>query len=330
MSPPPPRSIRGNAAWVQYKTPSRFTSIIRRHSVVSAPLTGPSSITPALFTRMCSPPSSSCAVRMNRWAWSSSPTSTSCTRQGPASFLEMTSRRSVRRAPIATPAPACDSASAVAAPMPEEAPVTAATRPSRGPAIGPILFGSGQGARAQGELQLEAPVRVVEAGAEHLPEAREAVTNRLWVHVEGAGHGLRPAAVAQPGIQRGAQAIAGELGLTVERSERLACHVAGEPAVGAQQQRQVVALRQQQVVAVLDRSLPRQAQHLPRPREAQRGVRPRDGRPERGARAERPGARAACRVRRDRGPAPLPPAVRAPRGRWARAALRGGRPARRP
>ncbi len=112
-----------------------FTCTIRRHSSVSAPSTGPSSITPALFTSPCRPPSSECARSTNARAWSSSPTSASIATARPPSPSIRSARasiRSARRAPSATAAPAPASASAVASPMPEEAPVMATTRPSSG------------------------------------------------------------------------------------------------------------------------------------------------------------------------------------------------------
>ena len=56
MWPPPESRIAGIASRVQYRRPSMLTSTIRCHSLMSAPSTGPSSITPALLTRMWSPP----------------------------------------------------------------------------------------------------------------------------------------------------------------------------------------------------------------------------------------------------------------------------------
>src|SRR5215211_270300 len=56
MSPPPPSRSSGSAAWVQYRRPSRFTSIMRRQCSVSASSTRPRSITPALLTSASRPP----------------------------------------------------------------------------------------------------------------------------------------------------------------------------------------------------------------------------------------------------------------------------------
>jgi len=120
----------GSAAWVQYRRPSRLTSIIRRQSSVSAPATGPSSITPALLTSPSRPPNPSFAPSTNARAWDSSVTSVSIASALPPSpviFPASASIRSARRAASATEAPSAASASAVASPIPDEAPVIATT-----------------------------------------------------------------------------------------------------------------------------------------------------------------------------------------------------------
>jgi hypothetical protein len=107
---------------------------MRRHSLVSAPITGPSSITPALFTSTSSRPSSSFVRVMNAFAWASSVTSVSIASARPPSPVirsASASMRSERRAASDTAAPACASVIAVASPIPDEAPVMAATRPDR-------------------------------------------------------------------------------------------------------------------------------------------------------------------------------------------------------
>ena len=134
MWPLPCSPMMGSAACVQYRRPSRFTSIIRRHSLVSAPITGPSSITPALLTRMSRRPSSSFVRVTNAFACASSVTSVSIASARPPSpsmRLASSSIRSLRRAASDTAAPARASVTAVASPMPDEAPVIAATRPER-------------------------------------------------------------------------------------------------------------------------------------------------------------------------------------------------------
>ena len=72
MWPLPCSPMIGSAACVQYRRPSRFTSIIWRHSLVSAPITGPSSITPALLTSTSRRPSSSLVRVTNAFACASS------------------------------------------------------------------------------------------------------------------------------------------------------------------------------------------------------------------------------------------------------------------
>ena len=56
MCPPPRAFMIGRAAWVAYIRPRTLTCIMRRQSSVSASRMGPSSITPALLTRMSRPP----------------------------------------------------------------------------------------------------------------------------------------------------------------------------------------------------------------------------------------------------------------------------------
>src|SRR3954454_12806576 len=136
MCPRPASRISGSAACVQYRSPSRLTFTMVRHWSVGAPSTGPSSITPALFTRMSRPPSCECASVTNACALSSSATSTGSASARPPSPSILSAsevRRSSRRAPSATTAPAPASASAVASPIPDEAPVIAATVPSSAP-----------------------------------------------------------------------------------------------------------------------------------------------------------------------------------------------------
>ena len=117
-----------------------MTSSIRRHCSVGAPATGPSSITPALLTRMSRPPSSSLVRVTKAFACSSSVTSVSIASALPPSpsiRSARSSRRSLRRAASETAAPSAARASAVASPIPEEAPVIAATLPSSGPTARP-------------------------------------------------------------------------------------------------------------------------------------------------------------------------------------------------
>src|SRR4051794_24830250 len=49
--------------------------------------------------------------------------------------------------------------------------------------------------RPERQLELEAPIRILEDLAEELPQPGEPVADRLWVEVERAGHRRRVAAV---------------------------------------------------------------------------------------------------------------------------------------
>src|SRR5262245_21127595 len=123
----------GSAAWAQYNSPSTLSSTIRCHSVRGAPAAGPSSITPALLTSVSSRPSSATVRSMVSAACCSPVTSASSTRAVPPSARMVAareSRRSLRRAATATAAPCPARASAVASPIPLDAPVTRATVPS--------------------------------------------------------------------------------------------------------------------------------------------------------------------------------------------------------
>ena len=98
------------------------------------PVTGPSSITPALLTRM-STPAELLARALDERARAAPRrvTSTSIAAARPPSDSirsRSDSSRSARRAPSATAAPSRASATAVASPMPDDAPVTSATLPS--------------------------------------------------------------------------------------------------------------------------------------------------------------------------------------------------------
>src|SRR4051812_39555506 len=138
MWPPPASPMIGSAAWVQYRRPSRLTLIMRCQCSTSAPATGPSNITPSLLIRMSSPSSAAADSSTNERAAAWSVTSTSWTWTVPPSRpirSASASRRSRRRAPAATAAPWLASACTVASPIPDEAPVTTALRPSREPAI---------------------------------------------------------------------------------------------------------------------------------------------------------------------------------------------------
>src|SRR5436190_11093834 len=109
-------------------SPSRLAPTIRRHSSVSAPVIGPRSITPALLTSTSTRPSSDFARSMSECAAASSETSHVTASASPPMREASASMRSERRAASTTPNPASARATAVASPIPDEAPVTTATR----------------------------------------------------------------------------------------------------------------------------------------------------------------------------------------------------------
>ncbi len=120
----------GIVAAVQYRTPFMFTSIIWSHSLTLRFLKKLSGMRPALFIKISIVPhffttastkesQSDFFVTSNFWTKTSPPFF--------AIWLFNASSLSVRRAPIATFAPAFESASAVASPIPLLAPVTTAT-----------------------------------------------------------------------------------------------------------------------------------------------------------------------------------------------------------
>ena len=121
--------MAGSTAWVMHVRPRTLVAIIRRQSSVSAPTTGPSSISPAALTSTSTPPSSE-EVRSTAAArLASSLTSISRARAvppAPRTSCTTEATRSARRAPSATEAPARARARAVAAVLVEQALPTAA------------------------------------------------------------------------------------------------------------------------------------------------------------------------------------------------------------
>jgi hypothetical protein len=124
------RTRKGRAAWVTLSTPRTLTSTICSHSLMGVPSAGPSSITPALLTRVSSLPSPATAASTAAVAPSALVTSACSTRAWPESArmaAASSSSLSRRRATKATAAPSAASLRAVAAPMPLLAPVTSTT-----------------------------------------------------------------------------------------------------------------------------------------------------------------------------------------------------------
>src|SRR5215210_6540071 len=191
MCPPCCSFITAMAASVAYRSPRTFTSNIWRHWSERPFSILESSITPALFTRMSTRPSSSLACRTRACAASSSVTSHSTeSALPPLPLIRSTSSesRSFRRAATTTDAPSAANASAVASPMPLDAPVITATLPSSfatGNSFpsdcarkGTALAGSGNlafGGAGEPEVS-ERPVRVVkgsQGARRHKQEGQE-------------------------------------------------------------------------------------------------------------------------------------------------------------
>ena len=163
-----------------------------------------------------------------------------CTSVGPSRLSASASSRSVRRAPSATLAPASDRARAVASPIPEEAPVTAATRPSSGPGMAARCYPAIRRAR-RASSSSKRPSGSSRRVPEQLAQPRQPVAHGLRVHVQRLRDRLGAPAVAKPGVEGRAEPLAREVGLGLERRERRLGHVARQAAVGAEQQRQLVA-----------------------------------------------------------------------------------------
>src|SRR5579863_1888106 len=115
--------MAGASAATRRCAPSRFTSTVWAKSLGEVRSAVPGSAWPALDTMMSMAPTSSPAARAN--------SSTECA-SPPASLMRAAtvSHLSTRRAPSTTGWPAAAKASAVAAPIPEEAPATTAPRRS--------------------------------------------------------------------------------------------------------------------------------------------------------------------------------------------------------
>src|SRR4051794_24879202 len=122
----------GSAAPATYTAPKKFTAMIRSASSAAWAAGFSPGLMPALFTTMSIPPKRCCASRTTSSAKARSDTSPG------AAMLSVderrhcsttSSRRSLRRATAITVAPRSASRRAVAAPMPDDAPVTTAIDP---------------------------------------------------------------------------------------------------------------------------------------------------------------------------------------------------------
>ena len=123
------------AAWAQYTVPSRLTSMMRSQSSSEIAITGPWLVRPArrmpaAFTSTSRRPQLSAMPSTARAACAGSETSRSTSRTCPPSALMVSATAaspSALRSQSATRSPRRARASAVARPMPDAAPVTAAT-----------------------------------------------------------------------------------------------------------------------------------------------------------------------------------------------------------
>jgi hypothetical protein len=123
--------IAGTTRRVMYIAPSRFTSTSRRSSSGAASSIRADMFWPALFTSRSIAPSADSAAPQNASTDAKSVTSSACANAVPPSAsicFATCSIRGTRRAPSATRQPWRASSSAVAAPIPDEAPVTIAVR----------------------------------------------------------------------------------------------------------------------------------------------------------------------------------------------------------
>ncbi len=120
--PSPEATSAGSRARVIRSVPSTFVSNIQRHASTSASATGSSPFAPpALLTSTRQ--SGTAATKASTESWSV----TSRRSAVPSTSAATAAQRSTLRAPSTTAKPDAASARAVAAPMPELAPVTTAT-----------------------------------------------------------------------------------------------------------------------------------------------------------------------------------------------------------
>ena len=132
---PPPRSrIIGTAARMAWTYPLRLTSKVLSHWLSPASRRGPKwGLVAALFTSTSIPPKASCARAISAWTSASRPVWQATASASPPAariFSATDSTPSSLRLASTTRAPAAPNASAIASPIPREAPVTTTTRPA--------------------------------------------------------------------------------------------------------------------------------------------------------------------------------------------------------
>ncbi len=137
IEPRPASTMRGMAAWQNWNVPVRFTRSTRSQSSGATSWLCSKRRMPALFTRTSSRPASSVAAATARGAVAASPTSparATMPAEAAAPFpmaSTASASASSSRSTATTVAPSSTSRCAVARPMPDAAPVTMATRPSK-------------------------------------------------------------------------------------------------------------------------------------------------------------------------------------------------------
>src|SRR6478736_5530168 len=141
--------------------PCTLTATIWSHSATGVSRAGPSSMTPALLTRVSSRPSSASVRSTAAAACSSLVTSASTTSAvppAPAIVAASSASRSRRRATRATAAPSAASLRAVAAPIPLLEPVIRATVPVSGVVMVDDARGNGRTRSSAMDFRLEVVV----------------------------------------------------------------------------------------------------------------------------------------------------------------------------
>ncbi len=185
-----PRASRidGSSAWVTATCPVRLTSIWRRKSSIGIVSSGLGRLTPALLTRPSSPsPARRRFAPQRRRSGSASVTSSisGVNRSDPASRSDSAS--SSRRTPAKTRQPAASSRSAVARPMPVDAPVTRADRTPPGYTRNVSPPGYGDEALAVPACRTSAPRNLSRVVAEtRKDEAERKQVTVLFADVSGS------------------------------------------------------------------------------------------------------------------------------------------------
>jgi hypothetical protein len=150
IAPRPAATMCGCTAWASRNGATRLSSSVPRTTSTGSSSAGwTPRMAPAAFTRISGPPSRSATSGTSASSAAASTRSQATAR--PPTSPASDSRRSRRRATTATRAPADARARATAAPRPDDAPVTTATRPARSNIAGHGLS-SGTGPPCQDQI----------------------------------------------------------------------------------------------------------------------------------------------------------------------------------